>query len=191
MVQEGVVLEIERDGWAKVVPDPAGGCPHCGAAMGCGEAGTTTSGQSIRALNGVRAQPGDRVQIRYGSQSLWLAALVYGVPVLGMMLGAMAGSGLGPRLGLSSNAGSILFGIGLLLVCFGFGLFVSNRWLATGDGIPVICRVLQGAGGNPKEKESYGQNRGALSVQSLGAATTEAMPDQLRRKPPSDCKGRQ
>lgn len=182
MIQQGVVLEIERDGWAWVLPEAAGGCPHCGAAMSCGDPGGPSSARSVRALNGVRAQPGDRVQIRYGSQSLRLAALVYVVPVGGLILGAAIGNSLGPRLGLSPNTAAILFGIGLLIGCFVLGLVLSKRLVASGDSIAVIGRVLESgpANRNGRRTREEPADRPALA-RSLRAETLAAVRAELRR----------
>lgn len=103
---------------------PAAGCASCSARGGCVElrfasaAGDRTA--TLEVDNPVGAQVGDTVAIDLPARGvLTIAGLLYLLPVLAAILGALVGRALGPALlGLSADLGSVVFLAALLGASF-------------------------------------------------------------------------
>lgn len=71
------------------------------------------------------------------------AAIVYMVPVAGLISGAIAGVPLGKEMGMNEGTTSILFS----LVGLGLGFMVTvliSRWMSTrGQMTPIITRIIK------------------------------------------------
>ncbi len=97
--EEGVVLAVDGD-IAEVVTRKKSACGSCAARSGCGtslvESLFPSRTRSFRARNEIRAQKGDQVVIGLDESALQAASLlVYLVPLLGLIGGAIIGSWLG------------------------------------------------------------------------------------------------
>lgn len=117
-----------------VAVDPLVGCGHCHEPGGCGGASGDGLGlrrTEFRAHNAVDAKPGDTVSVAVPDRGPRVAALLaYGLPVLGLLLGALLASlaGLG-------DAGSALAAfIGGLLA------YLAGRLLAR---LPALRRATR------------------------------------------------
>jgi sigma-E factor negative regulatory protein RseC len=100
MAQEkGLVTSITEDGWAQVETDRNDACSHCGScrvSFGC------NSEMTIKALNRAGAGVGDLVSIHLSSGTIMKsAAILYLIPVAGLISGAFMGEGLSTRLAMS------------------------------------------------------------------------------------------
>ncbi|MBN2241133.1 MAG: SoxR reducing system RseC family protein [Acidobacteria bacterium] len=92
--EEGLVLET-RDGVATVSVVPSGCCEACGARIFCRASGEENPRVTARDPLGVR--PGDRVRIAAAGRSVLLATfLLYGIPLLLLLLGIALGAKLFP-----------------------------------------------------------------------------------------------
>ncbi len=97
--EEGVVLAVDGD-IAEVMTQKKSACGSCAAKSGCGtslvERLFPSRTRSFRARNDIRAQKGDKVVIGLDESALQIASLlIYLVPLLGLIGGAIFGSWLG------------------------------------------------------------------------------------------------
>ena len=117
--EEGVVLAVNGN-IAEVTTRKKSACGNCAARNGCGtslvESLFPARTRSFRAHNGVQARKGDRVVIGLDESALQTASLlIYLVPLLGLIGGALLGTWLGTD--GHGELSSILGGIG--------GFFIS------------------------------------------------------------------
>lgn len=122
--EEGVVLGL-HDGLAEVLTQKKSACGSCAAKNGCGtslvESLFPQRSRALMAKNEVGAKEGDQVILGLDEAALQIASLlVYLVPILGLIAGALLGAWIGP--GMAAGYGeisSILGGVG------GFFVFLS------------------------------------------------------------------
>jgi positive regulator of sigma E activity len=145
----GIVIRNEKSGWARVAVQRSGGASGClrnPVTDGCKTCHTGTRTIEGRAANPIGAVQGDLVRIRMRSRALFKGlTIVYLVPIVLLMLGAVGAEWAGPRLGAPTQIWPI---IGALLG-FALGLAAArkvnrsaerdHRWL------PVIRQVLSPA----------------------------------------------
>ena len=143
--EEGVVLAVHGD-IAEVVTQKKSACGSCAAKSGCGtslvESLFPSRTRSFRARNEVRARKGDQVVIGLDESALQTASLlIYLVPLLGLIGGAILGTWLGSSPdGGTAELFSILGGAG------GFFVFLAavRRYSDMLSSKPVFqARVLR------------------------------------------------
>ena len=118
--------------------------------MGCSEASACDLGvhegraDVVTVDNKVGARPGDRVELDLpGNATLKLSALVWVLPLLGLVGGAAAGAALGSRFGGSEDVAALL-GAGAGIAGVFVGLRRIDRRVAGDDRIiPYIVRVVR------------------------------------------------
>ncbi len=144
--EEGIVIELNGE-YAEVEAWQKSACGHCSARKGCGTSLLASLlGRRPRrfpAINRAGARPGDRVIVGVDAGALQAASfLMYLVPLLGLIGGALAGTWLS-RLLVTADGEllSILLGVAgmalaLLLVRRRFGRAGNRRFQA------VVLRVL-------------------------------------------------
>ncbi|MCE1184664.1 MAG: SoxR reducing system RseC family protein [Rhodocyclales bacterium] len=123
MQAKGVVRRLEGQyAWVDVsVPQ---GCGRCHEPGGCGGVNIArplaAEAQEVRVLNSINAHPGDPVDVlTEEGLPLRAAMLAYGRPVLGLLLGAAAGTALAPQGFADLGAGlGVVFGL-LLAIAYG------------------------------------------------------------------------
>lgn len=108
----GIVVNNDPDGWARVVTDRSGGCGGCHSNHGAGASGCRTCLTSSKleslASNRLGANTGDLVRLSIPSSSvLQGVALLYLLPIAGLLLGAIGGSYAAHALGWSETAGAV------------------------------------------------------------------------------------
>lgn len=98
----------------------------------------------VRALNPVGAAVGDRVLMTMPRRAVLGASfLVYMVPVLALLAGAVVGQRLGPAWGLSPTGGAVLLGLAALAAAW-LALRIVSRNLGRRESFQVkIVRVVQ------------------------------------------------
>ena len=131
----GIVLKNESTHYALVVTDRKGACGGCQSTPhGCRSCLTSAKMKS-RVANPVRAQPGDLVKVHLSSGSLYTgAAILYLLPVFGVLLGAFLGLGASALYGFGEAIGSI--GGAAAGLCLGFAAVVAL------DRMPFIRRRI-------------------------------------------------
>ncbi len=136
MIEETARVLETRPGRALVATVRSSACEGCTARGACAPLG---GGREARVWvdDPLGVSPGDRVVVAVPEAAVLRASLwVYLVPVLALVAGAVAGSRLGPALGLSPDAGAALLGLGAMALAL-----VGSRWVSRGrSGGPRIVR---------------------------------------------------
>ena len=104
----GIVKEIEGDGFARVLTDRKGACSGCESnPAGCRSCLTSAKMES-RVANPVGARTGDVVKVELATRELFTgAAILYLLPVITLLAGALGGTGAAPALGWSELTGGL------------------------------------------------------------------------------------
>ena len=142
MAQEkGLVTSITEDGWAQVETDRNDACSHCTScrvSFGC------NSEMTINAVNKVGAGVGDLVSIHLSSGKIMKsAAILYLIPVAGLISGAFLGDELSTRLAMSKTGAVALLSIAGFIAGSIITALIS-RWMSARRTLsPIITRVIR------------------------------------------------
>jgi len=142
MAQEkGLVTSITEDGWAQVETDRNDACSHCGScrvSFGC------NSEMTIKAINRAGAGVGDLVSIHLSSGTIMKsAAILYLIPVAGLISGAFMGEGLSTRLAMSETSAIALLSLSGFILGFIITAIIS-RWMSAQRTLkPIITRIIR------------------------------------------------
>lgn len=141
--QTGRVTGVEGD--FALIQVEGGGCGRCHEAGGCGGQQLTqmfcSTPRQYRVKNPIGAKPGDQVSIILPAGALSrYATLAYGMPLLGLLAGAVAGDALGGNGGalLGAAAGAFLAFLGLR--------FYSKGRAGKNSREPYIGRIKSSGG---------------------------------------------
>ncbi|MCU0643291.1 MAG: SoxR reducing system RseC family protein [bacterium] len=137
MFETGIVNRVEKNiAWVKMIKGEQ--CSGCHACNAFGEGVV-----ELIALNGVAAKPGDRVEVEIDpNQVVKHSAIVFLLPVLGLILGYFLGAKYLEQAGLSQQSAGIIGSFGLLLVMFA-AIIGYDRLVAKSQKInATIQRVL-------------------------------------------------
>jgi len=139
----GVVIRTLAGGKADVVANKQGDCGSCSASHSC-HTSKAAKKMTTTVINPVGAEPGDAVAIDVSTvQLLKGMALIYLLPVMGLLIGAIFGASIKASVSMTETGSALLFGgIGLVL---GFGLVITlSKLLAANDAYtPVISRIIR------------------------------------------------
>ena len=140
--KKGQVRRVSKDGWAMVVTERDDACSNCESAQFCHSL-ADCSRMETRVLNRARATVGDWVIISLKSRAVYKTAVIlYILPALGLLTGAISGSGLHSYLGIGETGAAIVLGFGGLIVgCTIVGL-ISKRQKVVQQLTPVITRII-------------------------------------------------
>jgi sigma-E factor negative regulatory protein RseC len=141
MLEEGTITRT-NDNYAWVRIGRSAMCDHCGSKSAC----RTFSGGRImeaEARNEVGGQVGDRVLLKMDNSSfLRITFLVYLVPVLALIAGALVGIGLAAEYSINPEMSSLVFGISAFVLSFSiihrFGKNVKKKQ----KYMPAIVKIL-------------------------------------------------
>jgi sigma-E factor negative regulatory protein RseC len=144
--QIGIIIGIEPDGRARVLTDRKGACGGCDSSHGGCHSCLAGAKFESRVDNPLGAQQGDIVKISLCSKDFFEgAALLYLMPVVALLIGALAGAWIGDRFGWPQSTAGVLgavAGIGLAVLF----LIWADRSQAAGHGLrPRIVEVLGSA----------------------------------------------
>lgn len=142
MAQEkGLVTSITEDGWAQVETDRNDACSHCGS---CRVSFGSNSEMTIKAINRAGAGVGDLVSIHLSSGTIMKsAAILYLIPVAGLISGAFMGVDLSERLPISETAAIALLSLAGFILGFIITAFIS-RWMSARRTLsPIITRIIR------------------------------------------------
>ena len=151
----GIVIKTEPNNFAQVLTDRKGACGGCQSTPhGCRSCLASVKMES-RVANPLGAEPGDLVKVFLSSSNLYTgAAILYLLPILGLLLGAFIGIWASTALGLSKSFGSIggaAAGLGLGYVAV-IGLDRSPR--IRRRIMPTITAILTPKVGLPEIKKA-------------------------------------
>lgn len=137
----GWVVEIKDGGRATVVAENSQASGGCGAACQCRD--RRPAAPAMPAINQAGAVAGDRVMLTIASQTLLARmAVLYLVPVLGMLVGAFTGAALSGGIAGSGGGQSAIFGLAGFLLGFAVSIAISRIWSAARPVVAVITRVV-------------------------------------------------
>lgn len=141
-IEKGIVEKAE-DGWTWVLTQRKGACNTCGHKGACHMV-EGSDRMVVKARNTARAQIGDEVEIFLSTRThLKTVFIVYMVPVLGLLAGAILASNLSLFLGLNEKWGMALFPILGLVLAFLLVRLFEARMKARRELIPVVSRVIR------------------------------------------------
>jgi sigma-E factor negative regulatory protein RseC len=122
--KKGRVSRIENDGWAVVVTEKSDACSNCESAQFC-HALADCSRLETRVLNQAGAKVGDTVSISLSSRTVIKSAMIlYILPTVTFLLGAVVGAGLHKQLGIGDTGAAIVFGFAGLFLGFAIARFI-------------------------------------------------------------------
>lgn len=138
----GFVVETAGNGQATVVAEKGQGCGSCSSVSQC-HGGRAANTQKTSAFNRVGASVGDRVTLTVPSGAiLSRMAVLYLVPVFGLLAGAFAGALVSGGLDGSNAGHSIAFGLGGFVLGLVVSVFISRFLTAARPILPVITRIV-------------------------------------------------
>lgn len=147
MIEEtGQVIAIDG-AWAIVATQRHGGCGHCTGHKGDGQCGTAAITQmfspqqpQLRVQNLIQSRVGDQVVLGITEKGLLQAtALLYGLPLLTLISGTLAGQWLSlNNIALGMELSSLLGGLFGLSAGFGLVWHYSNR-----VSFGAACQILR------------------------------------------------
>ncbi|MEE4113404.1 MAG: SoxR reducing system RseC family protein, partial [Desulfobacteraceae bacterium] len=118
--------------------------------------------ERTRALNRAGAGVGDRVMLTVESSTiLSRMALLYLLPVFGILAGAFTGAlGYGDMDG-TGGGHSVVFGLVGFVLGFVLAVVISRIWSAVRPVVPVISRIVNARSMSPSNGQSTGCGCGA------------------------------
>ncbi len=141
--KNGQVSRVSKDGWAMVITEKGDACNNCESAQFCHSL-ADCSRMETRVLNRANAGVGDRVTISLSSSSVFKSAMIlYILPTLSLISGAIVGSGLHNYLGIGETGAAILFGFAGLILGFAIAALISKHQTAGSKLTPVITRIIK------------------------------------------------
>jgi sigma-E factor negative regulatory protein RseC len=139
------VAKVDGDA-VEVVTERRTACGSCSAQKGCGTsliaAWFPQRKLRFRVHNAIGARVGDQVVVGLDEAYLQRGALLlYAVPLIGMLVGAVAGESVGSALGMHPEPGAI--GGGLLGLFGALGLVRRTRLESAGEHAVRLLRLAQ------------------------------------------------
>lgn len=144
---KGIIVRTGENGWADVVCERSSACSGCQTKQNCHSC-LSHSKTTVSVLNRAGANEGDLVSINLSNKELLKgAAILYLLPVAGLMTGAFIGLNFSRILLFSETGLSVLFSF--LGLCLGFVIaaFISRKVSAKNRMIPIVDQIIQ-----PKHK---------------------------------------
>ena len=151
----GIVIKTESDDYAQVLTDRKDACGGCqSTSAGCRSCLASAKIES-RVTNPVSAKAGDLVKVHLSSANLFTgAAILYLLPILGLLIGAFTGIWVSTAFGLYELSGSI----GGAVTGLGIGyaaVFVLDRSPGIRRRImPTITTIVTPEVGMPNDKKA-------------------------------------
>lgn len=144
----GLVLNTFENKTAEVVTDRKDACSGCTDVHNCRTC--LTSARLVATVqNPINAHRGDVVSIYLKDSALWTGALLlYIIPVLWLMTGAIIGSGLGAGWKIGETGGAILLGLSGFSVGMIITIIIARSLKYSEKITPQIMRVIEHPSGN-------------------------------------------
>ena len=141
--RKGLVIRVEKDGWAQVATERKGSCDGCGPGHNCHSC-LSSSKIVTRVLNKAGAKAGDLVTVSLDSNMILKnAAVLYLLPIVGLVASALLGADLSVDWGVSETGTAIGFGAAGLCLGFFIAVFISKQMSADDRLTPIISRIIQ------------------------------------------------
>lgn len=151
----GIVIKKESSRYAQVVTDRKGACGGCQSTPhGCRSCLASAKMES-RVANPVGAEPGDLVKVHLSSVNLFTgAAILYLLPIFGLMLGAFVGVWASTAYGLAELFGSIGGAAAGLGIGYAAVIVLDRSPRVRRRIMPTITAILTPKVGMPKIKKA-------------------------------------
>lgn len=147
-IKERGIIERVEAGIATIRVMRHSACEHCESKGAC----DIFEGKEVLVdlPNELNARPGDEVELTVaGGSLLKLSIMVYFIPVLALVVGAYIGGLWGPSMGLSATLGSVLTGLGAMVITFLF-LRMLDKSSGNKEGYaPRMTRIISSAPTSP------------------------------------------
>jgi sigma-E factor negative regulatory protein RseC len=145
MVEEiGSIVEVRGKQVAIVMCEKSSFCEHCASMESC-QVGNDNKSKLVEAYNVIGAQVGDKVRLSVSSKTfLQSSFLLYIVPLIALIVGAIAGQAIGSSLetGPDPNVLAAILGTAFMIGSF-FVIRVGSRALPKENYMPRIVAVLE------------------------------------------------
>lgn len=150
----GMVIKTESGNYAKVVTDRIGACGGCQSTPGGCRSCLTSAKIESRVANPVGAETGDLVNIHLTSTNLLTgAAILYLLPILGLLIGAFTGVWASTAFGLAEIYGSIGGAITGLVVGYAAVIALDRSPSIRRRIMPTITDIVTPNNGTPDVKK--------------------------------------
>lgn len=137
----GVVTRVEKEtAWVKT--HRKGGCETCAYKGVCRSLGDGKEIE-VQVINNIGARIGDRVRILLDSGKLFnIWFLIYIVPILMLLMGALLGEEISKYIGINHSAGAVV--VGFAFFCLGFVILRlrSNAIAGKAAYQPRISKII-------------------------------------------------
>ena len=141
--ETAIVTGISQDGRAVVKVRRAEACQACSAKSACTALGGKTQDMVLVVDNTLGAKPGDSVVLTLSEANFIKAsAVLYLVPALGLIGGALGGSSYAADLGLASDPASILGSLAGLVLGLVVTKLLSGRMSKNPKYIPRLTSII-------------------------------------------------
>lgn len=141
--ETAIVTGISQDGRAVVKVRRAEACQACSAKSACTALGGKTQDMVLVVDNTLGAKPGDSVVLTLSEANFIKAsAVLYLVPALGLIGGALAGSSYAEEFGLASDPASILGSLAGLVLGLVITKLVSGKMSKNPKYIPRLSSII-------------------------------------------------
>lgn len=144
MSRVGTVLQV-RGEHALIEAARRGVCEGCDDRASCGADASASSAQTevVLARNPIGAGPGDVVEIDLGGHAeLQISLLVWVVPLVGLIAGAIGGANLHGVISLGRDAGTLVGAVLGSALAFGPVVLIDRRSRGSPDLVPEVRKVL-------------------------------------------------
>ena len=142
IVEYGTIVELKSAEIAVVLCQKQSACQHCPSSGAC-QIGDDGKSMLVEAFNAIGAEVGDRVKVETSTKHFLQSSFVlYIVPIIGLLIGAIAGQLIGENLntGLDPKLLSALIGVAFLVGTF-LCIRVGTRALKRELFMPRITAV--------------------------------------------------
>ena len=146
----GIVIKTEADHYARVMIDRKGACGGCRPAGGGCRSCLVSAKMQSRVANPVNAKAGDLVKVHLSSANLFSgAAILYLIPVLGLLIGAFTGVWASSVFGYADAFGSMGGALGGLAIGFTVVIIVGRSPVIRRRITPTITHIVLSNTGMP------------------------------------------
>jgi len=147
MLEEDALVVESDDEYAWVEAQSSSSCNHCSANQGCGTASLqkwfNRKPNRLKVINTKSVKTGDKVVIGIPEQALVKGSfLIYMLPILALIVGAIAGSLVNDWMNWGIKEGlSIITGFVSFLLCFKWLAQSRLKYTHQADYQPIILRI--------------------------------------------------
>ena len=139
--EQGIVIKAASGtAWVKTVK--SGDCAGCSARGSCHAMGNSDE-MEVKAINEAGAKVGDRIVLSFETSSLLKATfLLYVFPILLLVIGAVVGHEMAPKLGFNPSGSSAITGFALFIAAVLIIKTTAGKMAKKNEYRPKITKIL-------------------------------------------------